>query len=216
MGNQHSLVQQSPAKRSYLQIQVDQTESDKITAAIFFFCPCKRPFPSSSESVQQTRVDQSGIAREYQKIRWSERILDDPSLDRTVLSAASPQWLHKNRLCRWSSAGQKRSMIPSRSFMSESVTQMLTKKDPLTEQQPKVWFPKPFFGNLKTPHITTIIINITTIIVINITTIMVIIIMVIISKVKGPYMASRGRGLIFSYEGEREWSKRTLRPIITS
>ena len=90
------------------------------------------------------------------------------------------------------------------------------KKDPMTEQQPKVWFPKPFFGNLKTPHITTIIINITTIIVINITTIMVIIIMVIISKVKGPYMASRGRGLIFSYEGEREWSKRTLRPIITS
>ena len=128
MGNQHSLVQQSPAKRSYLQIQVDHTESDKITAATFFFCPCKRPFPSSSESVQQTRVDQSGIAREYQKIRWSERILDDPSLDRTVLSAASPQWLHKNRLCRWSSVGQKRSMIPSRSFMSESVTQMLTKK----------------------------------------------------------------------------------------
>ena len=130
MGNQHSLVQQSPAKSSYLQIQVDHTESDKITAATFFFCPCKRPFPSSSESVQQTRVDQSGIAREYQMIRWSERILDDPSLDRTVLSAASPQWLHKNRLCRWSSAGQKRSMIPSRSFMSESVTQMLTKKDP--------------------------------------------------------------------------------------
>ena len=82
--------------------------------------------------------------------------------------------------------------------------------------QPKVWFPKPFFGNLKTPHIIIIIIDITTIIVINITTIMVIIIMVIISKVKGPYMASRGRGLIFSYEGEREWSKRTLRPIITS